>query len=207
MNMTEFEKMMAGKMYDAGNAELSVQRQRVHILSKKFSDTYENETKKRVEILNELIPNRSGTAYFQGPIFVELGYNIFLGNNFWANYNFCALDNNKITIGNDVLIGMNCTIATSVHPMCWQDRNMKVQNDGTIYAPEYTRPVIIGDNCWIASNVTIIGGVHIGEGCVIGAGSVVTNDIPDNSFAVGVPCKVIRSITEKDRLEYRKDLL
>src|SRR5574344_1922310 len=152
--MTDFEKMMAGKLYDAGNAELAVQRQRAHILSKQYSDTFENEIEKRAKILDELIPNRSGTAYFQGPLFVELGYNITLGNNFWANCNFCATDNNKITIGNDVLIGMNCTMATSLHPLCWQDRNMTVQNDGSIYAPEYTRPISIGDNCWIASNVT-----------------------------------------------------
>lgn len=205
--MTEFEKMMAGKLYNAGNSELAVDRQRAHILSKKYNDTFENEIQKRDEIIKELFPHRSGTAYFQGPIFAELGYNVSLGNNFWANINFTIIDNNKITIGNNVMFGPNCTLATSLHPICWQDRNMKVQNNGEIYAPEYTKPIIIGDNCWIASNVTIIGGVHIGNGCVIGAGSVVTKDIPNNSFAAGVPCKVIREITEKDRIENRKELL
>ncbi len=205
--MTEFERMMSGKMYDAGSSELAKDRQRAHILSKKYSDTFETDIEERAAIIDELLPNRKGTAFFQGPIFVELGYNISFGNNFWANTNFTAIDNNKIVIGNDVMIGPNCTIATAIHPLCWQDRNMKVQNDGTIYSPEYTRPITIGNNCWIASNVTIIGGVHIGNGCVIGAGSVVTKDIPDNSLAAGVPCKVIRQITEEDRIYNHPEML
>lgn len=199
--------MMAGKLYDAGNSEQAKDRQRAHILSKRYNGTFETDLEERDSIIRELFPNRTGTAYFQSPIFIELGYNISFGNNFWANFNFTVLDNNKITIGNDVMIGANCTLATSLHPLCWQDRNMKVQNDGTIYAPEYTRPITIGDNCWIASNVTIIGGVHIGNGCVIGAGSVVTKDIPDNSLAVGVPCRVIRQIIEKDRIKNHPELL
>ncbi|MDD5935194.1 MAG: DapH/DapD/GlmU-related protein, partial [Clostridiales bacterium] len=84
--------------------------------------------------------------------------------------------------------------------------NMKCKEDGTIYDDEYGKPISIGSNCWIASNVVIAAGVNIGEGCVIGAGSVVTRDIPDNSLAVGNPCRVIRQITEKDSIQNREEL-
>ncbi|MCD8298028.1 MAG: hypothetical protein LUC88_10700 [Prevotella sp.] len=139
--MTEFERMMSGKLYDAGNENLAKDRQRAHILSKKYNDTIETDVEERAAIIAELLPNRRETAYLQGPIFIEVGYNLFLGNNFWANANFCVLDNNKITIGNDVLIGSNCTLTASFHPLCWHDSNMKVQNDGTIFSPEYTHQI------------------------------------------------------------------
>lgn len=200
------QKMLAGKMYDAGNKELAVRRNRAHELSQLYSQTLESATETRAMILDELLPHRNGSAFFQGPLFIELGKNIEFGNNFYANYNFVALDNAKIKIGDDVMIGVNGTLATSVHPMRWQDRNMKVENDGSLYAPEYTRPITIGDNCWLASNVTVVGGVTIGEGCVIGAGSVVTRDIPANSFAVGVPAHVVRQITDADAIELKKEL-
>lgn len=204
--MTEEEKMLAGKIYDSGDAELAARRAIAHNLSKKYSDTFEGETEKRAAILNELLPNRKGTSFLQGPIFFDYGTYISFGKNFWANYNFTVLDNNKITIGDNVAIGMNCSLITSQHPMRYQDRNMTIREDGSLYSPEFTRPIIIEDNCWIASNVTIIGGVHIGNGCVIGAGSVVTKDIPDNSFAAGVPCRVIRKITEQDAIKMKKEL-
>ncbi len=200
------QKMLAGKMYDAGDKELAVRRKRAHELSQLYSQTLESAVEIRAMILDELLPHRKGTAFFQGPLFIELGENIEFGDNFYANYNFAVLDNGMIKIGHDVMIGMNGTLATSVHPMRWQDRNMKVENDGSLYAPEYTRPITIGDNCWLASNVTVVGGVTIGEGCVIGAGSVVTRDIPANSFAAGVPARVVRQITDADAIELRKEL-
>ncbi|MDG4990275.1 sugar O-acetyltransferase [Lactococcus lactis] len=204
--MNNEEKMLSGKMYDAGHHSLAPMRARAHKLSKLYSDSFEDEVEKRTVLIEKLFPNRNGSSFFQGPIFVEYGFNISLGKNFYANYNFCALDNAEIKIGNDVMIGMNGTLATSVHPLRWQDRNMTVRDDGTLYAPEYTRPITIEDNCWLASNVTVIGGVTIGEGCVIGAGSVVTKDIPANTFAAGVPCKVIKEITEDDAINLKKEL-
>ena len=206
MTLSDETKMLTGKIYDAGNAALAKRRQRAHELSQKYNALLESQTAERDEILDQLLPHRNGTAYFQGPIFFELGDNISFGDNFWANYNFQVLDNGKITIGHDVMIGLNGTLATSVHPMRWQDRNMTVANDGSLYAPEYTRPIMIGNNCWLASNVTVVGGVTIGDGCVIGAGSVVTHDIPANSFAAGVPAKVIRQITDADNIKDNPDL-
>lgn len=87
-----------------------------------------------------------------------------------------------------------------------KERNIKYKEDGTVYDDEYAKPITIGSNCWLASNVVVIGGVTIGEGCVIGAGSVVTRDIPANSLAAGNPCRVIREITKKDSIKHKKEL-
>ncbi|MBO5070306.1 MAG: sugar O-acetyltransferase [Clostridium sp.] len=105
--------------------------------------------------------------------------------------------------GDNAFFGPNVSLLTPIHPLRWQDRNQYVKQDGTPTDKEYAKPITIGNNCWIAGNVTICGGVTIGDGCVIGAGSVVTRDIPPNSLAVGVPCHVVREITEADSLEMR----
>ena len=126
-----------------------------------------------------------------------------IGANSYANFNFTCVDCCPVTIGANVFMGPNVSLLTPMHPLRWQDRNQYQKQNGTLTDKEYARPITIGDNCWIAGNVTICGGVTIGEGCVIGAGSVVTRDIPANSLAVGVPCRVIREITEEDALENR----
>ena len=99
------------------------------------------------------------------------------------------------------MIGPNVTLATPMHPLLPEERNIQNREDGSIYNLEYAKPITIKDNCWLASNVVVCGGVTIGEGCVIGAGSVVTRDIPPYSLAAGNPCRVIRQITEKDHME------
>ena len=99
------------------------------------------------------------------------------------------------------MFGPNCTLAAPLHPLCPEERNIRRREDGSLYNLEYAKPITIGSNCWLAANVTVCGGVTIGEGCVIGAGSVVTRDIPPRSLAAGVPCRVIREITEDDLME------
>lgn len=111
-----------------------------------------------------------------------------------------------VTIGDNVFIGPNVSLLTPMHPLRWQDRNQYLKADGTATDKEYAKPITIGDNCWLASNVTVCGVVTIGEGCVIGAGSVVTRDIPANTLAVGVPCRPIREITAEDALENHSGL-
>ena len=106
----------------------------------------------------------------------------------------------KVTIGDNVMIGPNVTLATPMHPLLPEERNIRKREDGSFYNLEYAKPITIKDNCWLASNVVVCGGVTIGEGCVIGAGSVVTRDIPPYSLAAGNPCRVIRKITEKDHM-------
>ncbi len=195
--MTEHEKMLAGKIYDPFKEGMIEERTKAHKLCKLYNDTFETETEKRNQILDELFPNHGENVYLQGPIYVDFGINTSIGNNSYANFNFTVLDEGRVKIGNSVFIGPNVSLLTAIHPLCYQDRNTNV---------EYTAPITIGDNCWIAANVTVCGGVTIGEGCVIGAGSVVTRDIPANSIAVGNPCRVLRSITEKDRLSAHPEL-
>ena len=124
-----------------------------------------------------------------------------MGDGSYANFNFTVLDEGKVTIGKNVFIGPNVSILTPIHPLRYQDRNAFFnEKTGQITNLERAGSVTIGDNCWIGGSVTICPNVRIGEGCVIGAGSVVTRDIPPNSLAVGVPCRVLRPITEEDSL-------
>lgn len=205
--MTEKEKMLTGKIYDASDKELAALQAKAHRLSKDYNDTYENEQKKRTEILNELLPKMGGGTYLQGPIQFDYGAFTTFGKNCYANFNLTVLDCCPVKIGNSVLFGPNCTIATPVHPMLAEERRVREKEDKSLYVLEYARPVTIGDDCWLASNVTVCGGVTIGKGSVIGAGSVVTKDIPENVFAAGNPCRVIRKITKKDSIELKEELL
>ena len=192
--------MLAGKVYDPTDEELAGLRLKAHKLSQRYNNTFEDEEEKRKQILDELIPHRGRGAFLQGPVYFDYGEFTSVGENFYANFNFTVLDICPVKIGDNVFFGPNCTIATPMHPFMWQERNIKTARDGHDYDEEY------GDNCWFASNVVITGGVTIGDGCVIGAGSVVTRDIPPNSLAVGNPCRVIRKITEQDSIRQRKDL-
>lgn len=204
--MNEKEKMLAGKIYDPSDETLVALRAKAHKLSQQYNNTNDEDDALRREILDELVPNHGKGLALQGPIYFDYGIFTVFGKNCYANFNFTVLDTCYVNIGDDVFFGVNCTIATPVHPFRWQERNLKFKTDGTAYDDEYGKPVTIGSNCWIASNVVITGGVTIGDGCVIGAGSIVTRDIPSNSLAVGNPCRVIREITENDSLKYRNEL-
>lgn len=198
--MSELEKMLAGELYDPNDKELAALRKRAHNLCKDYNDTYEDETEKRAKILSGLLPNAGDNAYLQGPIYFDYGVFTKVGKNFYANFNFTVLDVCNVTIGDNVFIGPNVSIFTAKHALRWQERNAFTDKDGNITDNEYGAPVTIGDNCWIAGNVTICAGAKIGSGCVIGAGSVVTGEIPPDTLAYGVPCRPVRKITEKDKL-------
>ena len=204
--MTEQEKMLAGKIYDCSDETLGKLRLTAHKLSQHYNNVFEDEEELRRSIIKELVPNQGKGTYLQGPVYFDYGVFTTFGEKCYANFNFTVLDTCPVTIGDNVYFGPNCTLATPMHPFRWQERNMKEKPDGTLYDDEYGKPITIGSNCWIASNVVITGGVTIGEGCVIGAGSVVTKDIPANSLAVGNPCRVIREITEEDSIQYKKEL-
>lgn len=192
--MTEKEKMLKGEMYDPTDKELADRRVIAHKLSFDYNNTPETDTKKREEILTELMPNHGKGTFLQSPIQVDYGIFTTVGKNFYANFNFVVLDTCPINIGDNVYFGPNCTLATPLHPLNHVERRPRVREDGSTYDLEYGKPITIGNDCWIASNVVICGGVTIGDNCVIGAGSVVTRDIPPNSLAAGNPCKVIRPI-------------
>lgn len=203
--MSEKEKMLAGKIYDPTDEELTMLRTKAHRLSQHYNTLFEDDNLRNT-IIDELIPNKGEGLYLQGPIYFDYGIFTSFGKNCYANFNFTVLDVCPVNIGSNVFFGPNCSLMTSMHPLRWQERNIKFKDDKKAYDDEYAKPISIGDNCWIAANVVITGGVTIGEGCVIGAGSVVTKDIPANSLAAGNPCKVIREINEKDSIKYKKEL-
>lgn len=198
--MTEKEKMLLGLLYDPGDYELVELRKKCHKLCMDYNNTLESEVLKREEILKEMDIKLTDGVYLQGPIFFDYGCNIEIGKNTYANFNLTILDTCNVKIGNNVFLGSGVSIVTPLHPLRYEDRNMYISENGQMTDREYGKGIIIEDNCWIATNVTILPGVTIGEGSVIGAASVVTKSIPKNSLAVGNPCKVVRSITEKDKL-------
>lgn len=205
--MTEFEKMCAGKLYDPSDKELAKMRLNAHKWSKDYNDTYEDEEEKRAEILKKLCPNLGKGTFLQGPVQFDYGVNFITGKSCYANFNLTVLDCAPVTLGNDVFIGPNCQLVPPVHPLLNEERKMRLKEDGTAYDIEYAKPIVIKDGCWLASGVTVCGGVTIGKNCVIGAGSVVTRDIPDDSLAAGNPCRVIRKITKEDSVYLKKQLL
>jgi len=144
-------------------------------------------------IVNELFGASDETTFVNPPFYCDYGSNIFVGKNCFINYNCTMLDNARITMGDNCLLAPNVSIYTAGHTLYPDLRNMGY---------EYGVAVTIGDNVWIGGNTVICPGVHIGSNCVIGAGSVVTKDIPDWSLAAGNPCRVIRQITEEDKAFY-----
>ena len=204
--MTETEKMLAGKLYDPSDPELAAQRKAAHRLSQLYNGTFEDEEGKRSDILRRLLPSLGEGAYLQGPIQFDYGIYTTIGAGSYANFNFTVLDCCPVTIGNNVFFGPNCSIMTPMHPLLPSERSLRRKADGTLYDLEYAKPITIGDDCWIAANVVVCGGVTIGRGCVIGAGSVVTRDIPAGSLAAGNPCRVIRPIAGEDSVELKREL-
>ena len=198
--MTEKEKMLGGKLYDTSDKELRKISLNAHTLCTKYNRTPSVKDRKRAAILDKLFPDKKKNCYLEGPIYIDYGVNTHIGENFYANFNFTVLDSAEIKIGDNVMMGPNCTLVAPVHPFLPSERNVRFKEDGSSYNLEFSKPIEIGDDCWLASNVTVIGGVKIGKGCVIGAGSVVTKDIPDYSLAVGKPCKVLRKSTDADKM-------
>lgn len=143
----------------------------------------------RYQLLKSLLGKVGENVFISSPFRCDFGKYISIGNNFVGNYNLSILDEAPVTIGDNVFIGPNVSIITVIHAL-----TIKERNDGIMTC----KPVTIGNNVWICANVTILPGVTIGDGAVIGAGSVVTKSIPDNVLAAGNPCKVIRNITEND---------
>lgn len=198
--MTEKEKMLAGQIYDSSDAELVSMRSKAHRICLEYNQLFEGESEKRSSLLKELIPHQGNNLYLQGPVQFDYGEFTTFGTNCYANFNLVILDCAPVKIGDDVFFGPNCSVVTPVHPLVNDERKQRQKEDGTFYTKEYAKPITIGSGVWFGSNVTVCGGVKIGNNCVIGAGSVVTRDIPDNSLAAGVPCKVIRKITDSDRI-------
>lgn len=195
--MTEEEKIFECRLFDARTKELRDIKHKAHILCQKYNklDEYDEN---RLSIIKEFIGDIGERFYFQGPIQFNYGCHTFIGENFFANFNLMVMDDARIYIGNNVMFGPNVSLMATNHPLIAEERVAMKYPDGHISMSEYAEEIHIGNNVWIAANVVIIGGVHIGDNAVIGAGSVVTKDIPANYLAYGVPCKPVRIINEKD---------
>lgn len=182
---TEKEKMLAGELYDPLDKALAADRMRTRLLVKQLNDTREDETGRRLDILQELIPRAGAHLWLQPPFYCDYGYNIILGEKVFFNFNCVVLDVTYVTIGSRTLFGPNVQIYTATHPMDHKERASGV---------EYAKPIRIGEDVWVGGSAIICPGVTIGDRCVIGAGSVVTKDLPADVFAAGNPCKVLRAL-------------
>lgn len=203
----EEEKIFAGTMFAPGDPELRAIKLRTHNLNVDYNRTYEDETEKRAEILRQIVGKMGENCFMQGPIYFHYGTHTTIGNNLFANFNFTVQDDAPVTIGDHCNFGPNVTLVTPIHPMLPEERKVLIAPDGTPKRLCYAKPIHIGNNCWFGANVVVCPGVTIGDGCVIGAGSVVTRDIPPMSFAAGSPCRVIHPLTDADSMRYKPDIL
>ena len=194
--MNHKERMLAGLPYKAWMDGLSQERlenkKKIYAFNHLEPDRFDEKEK----LLKEILEKTGEYVNIEAPFHCDYGYNIEVGENFFANYNFTVLDVGKVRIGANAQIAPNVSIYTAGHPVHPDSRNSGY---------EYGIGITIGDNVWIGGNACIMPGVTIGDNVVIGAGSVVTKDIPDNVIAAGNPCRIIRTITEEDRDFYYRD--
>lgn len=198
--MTEREKMLSGALYDPTDPELSALRARAHQLCRSLQLVPDPEGPEVRRLLQELVPHQGEGTDLNTPLFFDYGVFTSFGACCYANVNLTVLDCAPVTVGDNVFFGPNCSLLTPIHPLLPEERRMRRREDGRLYDLEYARPIVIENDCWIAGNVTVCGGVTIGRGTVVGAGSVVTRDLPSGVLAAGNPCRVIRPLTEADRL-------
>lgn len=204
--MTEYEKMIIGKIYNPSDLTINKLAHDQHDLVLEYNKLCDRDLK-RNELIDKIFPNHKKNIYIQGNLYVDYGVNTIIGNNFYANNGLTILDVCKVSIGDNCYFGPNVSILTPLHPLRYQERNQYFDEEiGGNTDREYGAPISIGNNCWLGGNVCVLPGVKIGNGCVIGAGSVVTHDIPDDYLAYGNPCKAIRKITEEDSIFKKKEL-
>lgn len=184
--MSEKEKMLAGEIYNANyDRELLSERQKAKELCYEYNKIKPSKIEKRKEKMKQILGKTKDNFLIEQPFLCDYGYNIEIGENFYANHNLVILDGNKVKFGDNVFIGPNCGFYTAGHPLDAETRNKGL---------EYAKKIEIGNNVWIGGNVVVLPGVKIGDNAVIGAGSVVTKDIPANVVAVGNPCKVFKNL-------------
>lgn len=197
--MTNLERKNAGLIYDPSDDEImSLQKKTLHKMDE-FNRTTSDESELRQKILSEMLGSVGKNCYIEPPFHGNWGgKNLFLGDNVYVNFNLTVVDDVEIIVGNNVLFAPNCTLTTANHPI-----NPDLRRKGY----QYAKKIVIGNNVWLGANVVVLPGVTIGENSVIGAGSVVTKDIPANVVAMGIPCRVVREISERDDKFFDRDKL
>ncbi|MFC7062684.1 sugar O-acetyltransferase [Halobacillus seohaensis] len=183
--MTEKEKMLAGELYQSKDEELIFERMRASQLLHTYNQSKVTDEHYRKQLLHDLLGETGGGVYVEPFFQCDYGYNISVGDDFFANYNCVLLDVCPITIGNRVLLGPNVQIYTATHPL---DKEARASGF------ESGKPITIGDDVWIGGSAVINPGVTIGDGSVIGSGAVVIKDVPTNVFVGGNPAKIIKEI-------------
>ncbi|REA62806.1 sugar O-acetyltransferase [Dyadobacter luteus] len=184
---TEKEKMLAGELYNALDPELTEMRTQARLLMLELNNGREDEPEKRLGILKKLIPNSGSDLWLQPPFYCDYGSNMIVGDKVFFNFNCVVLDVNQVTIGSRTLFGPNVQIYTATHPLDHVTRATGLES---------AKPITIGEDVWVGGGAIICPGVTIGSRSIIGAGSVVTKDIPDDVIAAGNPCRIIRSLKE-----------
>lgn len=191
------ERLHTGEIYLPGDEEIVKEQMVYQDRLYEYNQTKTSEQKKRAELLKSMLGDCGENVYIEAPFYANFGgKHCHFGNMVYANYHLTCVDDTHIYIGDYTMLGPNVTIATAGHPILPELREQAYQ---------YNMPVHIGRNCWIGAGVIVLPGVTIGDNTVIGAGSVVTKDIPANVVAVGNPCRVLREIGEHDRTYYYKD--
>lgn len=182
---TEKEKMLAGELYQAFGEELFGERQRAKAHCRRFNATTEDQVPEREAALREMLGSCGKNPFIEPSFRCDYGYNIHVGDNFYANYDLIILDVCEVRIGHNCMIAPRVSIFTAAHPLDAPTR---------ISGWEFGKPITIGDNVWIGGHAVINPGVTIGNNVVIAAGAVVTRDVPDNVVVAGVPARVIRKL-------------
>ena len=196
--MTNREKLHSGKIYYPSSDDIMTEQLGYIDKLYDFNNTRPTEMKRREELLKEMFAEIGENCYIEPPFHANWGgHHVHFGNSVYANFNLTMVDDTHIYVGDCTMFGPNVTIATAGHPI---DPELR----GKAY--QYNLPVHIGRNCWLGAGVIVLPGVSIGDNTVIGAGSVVTKDIPSNVVAVGNPCKVLRQIGEHDKKYYYRNL-
>ena len=195
--MTQYERMVKGLIYDPGDPE--IMNEQVPFLKKlsEFNSLKPDQREEKQQYMHEVFASCGENCYIEIPLHANWGgHHLHLGNNVYMNFNTTLVDDGHIYIGDKVMFGPNVTITTASHPIDPELRGRNLQ---------YNKDVWIDDNVWIGAGVIIMPGIHIGKNSVIGAGSIVTRDVPENVVACGNPCRVRREISERDRVFFYKD--
>lgn len=182
---TEKQKMIAGELYLAGDPELRADRLRARKLVREFNESQDDQIEKRTSILKQLLGSTGNNLYMEPNIRFDYGYNTYVGENFFANFDCTILDVSEVRFGDNCMLGPSVHIYTATHPLHPTERNSGV---------EFAKPITIGNNVWIGGHVTINPGVTIGDNVVIASGAVVTKNLPDNVVVGGNPARIIKEI-------------